>query len=288
MGNVTRTKTLRGAATPIKRLSHLDRYVSRFAGRGDGVAIRVLGPVETTLDGAPALRSYGAATSKNTNGNSLLLRLDYKRARIVLTGDLNTDSQRALLDDYVGDRIALQCDVAKACHHGSDDVSYEFLSAMRPAVTVISSWDSEGHDHLRPAIVAASATTGYLQIAADRIVTPRPGQRPHQRRQDPLRDAEREGPHLAGPHLHLPLLRPQSVAAIAPPSATRCAPETKAASSEARNSAQRAMSSGSPTRPSGMPWPSRAACSARATMSAVSRVRIVPGQIAFTRMPSRP
>jgi hypothetical protein len=62
--------------------------------------------------------------------------------------------------------------VAKACHHGSDDVSYEFLSAMRPAVTVISSGDNEGHDHPRPGIVAASATTGYLEITADRIVTP--------------------------------------------------------------------------------------------------------------------
>jgi beta-lactamase superfamily II metal-dependent hydrolase len=172
MQNVTRTKTLRGAPTPIRRLSHRDRYVPKFEGRGGGVAIRVLGPVESTVDGAPALHSYGAAASKTTNGNSLLLRLDYKRARILLTGDLNTDSQRALLADYVGDRIELQCDVAKACHHGSDDVSYEFLSAMRPAATVISSGDNEGHDHPRPAIVAASATTGYLEIAADRIVTP--------------------------------------------------------------------------------------------------------------------
>ena len=85
---------------------------------------------------------------------------------------MNRDSQRALLDDYTGNRVELQCDVAKACHHGSDDVSYEFLSTLRPAVTVISSGDNEGHDHPRPAIVAASATTGYLQIAADRIVTP--------------------------------------------------------------------------------------------------------------------
>ena len=43
---------------------------------------------------------------------------------------------------------------------------------MRPGVTVISSGDNEGHDHPRPAIVAASATTGYLEISADRIVTP--------------------------------------------------------------------------------------------------------------------
>jgi beta-lactamase superfamily II metal-dependent hydrolase len=172
MGSVTQARTLDGAATPIRRLSHVARHVPGFDGGDGDAAIRVLAPVEKEVEGRPALRSYGAAPSRNTNGNSLLLRLDYKRARILLTGDLNTDSQRALLDDYVGHRIEFQCDVAKACHHGSDDVSYEFLSAMRPAVTVISSGDNEGHDHPRPAIVAASATTGYLEIAADRIVTP--------------------------------------------------------------------------------------------------------------------
>ena len=102
----------------------------------------------------------------------MCIRDSYERVRILLTGDLNTESQHALLDDYIGKRIEFQCDVAKACHHGSDDVSYEFLSAMRPAVTVISSGDNEGHDHPRPGIVAASATTGYLEINADRIVTP--------------------------------------------------------------------------------------------------------------------
>ena len=96
----------------------------------------------------------------------------YGRVRMLLTGDLNTDSQRALLDDYAGNRIEFQCDVAKACHHGSDDVWYGFLSAMRPAVTVISSGDSEGHDHPRPGVVAASATTGYLEIKDDHLVTP--------------------------------------------------------------------------------------------------------------------
>ena len=102
----------------------------------------------------------------------MLVRLDYGRSRILLTGDLNTKSMRALLDDWAGKRQEFECDVAKACHHGSDDVSYEFLSTMRPAVTVISSGDNEGHDHPRPGVVAASATTGHLVIDRDKIVTP--------------------------------------------------------------------------------------------------------------------
>ena len=89
-----------------------------------------------------------------------------------MTGDLNRNSQRSLLADYTGERQQFECDVAKACHHGSNDVSYEFLQAMRPAVTVISSGDNEGHDHPRPTIVAASATTGFLSIENDELLSP--------------------------------------------------------------------------------------------------------------------
>jgi beta-lactamase superfamily II metal-dependent hydrolase len=172
IATVVQTTTRAGTPTPIQRLSHLDVHLPGFDGANGGAAIRVLAPVEKSVGGQPALRSYAAAADKNTNGNSLLLRLDYGRSRILLTGDLNLSSQRALLEDYVGQRIEFQCDVAKACHHGSEDVSYEFLSAMRPGVTVISSGDNEGHDHPRPSIVAASATTGYVEIKDDTLVTP--------------------------------------------------------------------------------------------------------------------
>jgi beta-lactamase superfamily II metal-dependent hydrolase len=169
---VTNAKTVADTATPIQRLSQTDEYVPGYDGSGGGISIRVLGPYETKIGGQAALHNYGSSSSVNTNGNSLLLRLDYGRVRILLTGDLNTESQQVLLNDYTGNRIEFQCDVAKACHHGSDDVSYEFLSAMRPAVTVFSSGDSEGFDHPRPGIIAASATTGYLEIKDDGIVTP--------------------------------------------------------------------------------------------------------------------
>ncbi len=160
-----------GAPTPVHRLSHVDVYLPGFDGVDSDVAVRVLGPVEYEVSGKPALRSLGG-NSQNTNGNSILLRVDYGRSRVLLTGDLNTKAQQALLEDYEGDRIEFQCDVAKACHHGSEDVSYEFMSAMAPAVTVISSGDNEGHDHPRPSIIAASATTGHMEIKDDDLVSP--------------------------------------------------------------------------------------------------------------------
>lgn len=165
-------ETAAGAPTPFRRLSAADGFMPGFEPDASDVSIRMIAPVDFEIDGAPVIRNYGSSTSHNTNGNSLLFRVDYGRARILMTGDLNSKSMKAILDDWSGERQELQCDVAKACHHGSDDVSYEFLAAMRPAVTVISSGDAEGHDHPRPAVVAASATTGYLEIANDTIVSP--------------------------------------------------------------------------------------------------------------------
>jgi len=72
----------------------------------------------------------------------------------------------------VGHLLDFQCDVAKGCPHGSDDVSFAFLQAMNASATIISSGDAEGHDHPRPRVVAASGLTGYMTVKDDQIVTP--------------------------------------------------------------------------------------------------------------------
>jgi len=172
---IVKTKTSSGQPTPIKRLSNFDQFVPGFAPNNNGEPqIRILGPVEFDIGGTPAVRRFPGGESKNTNGVSLLLRVDYGRTRMLLTGDLNKASQHALLEDYIGQRTEFLCDVAKACHHGSEDVSYQFLQAMQPAATIISSGDNEGHDHPRSSIIAASATTGYLHLddENDDLLTP--------------------------------------------------------------------------------------------------------------------
>lgn len=57
-----------------------------------------------------------------------MLRLDYGNARILLTGDLNSKSQELLLSYQAETEFTV--DVAKACHHGSEDLDISFLRAM--------------------------------------------------------------------------------------------------------------------------------------------------------------
>jgi hypothetical protein len=147
-------------------------YMPGFA-PGDGdVNIRVLAPLDEGGSRNRRLEYLQDDNSKSTNGHSILLRVDYGRTRTLLTGDLNAASQRRILEAYRGQRQELAADVTKGCHHGSDDVSYEFLSAVNAACTIISSGDNESHAHPRPTIVAASAQTGFTRIDKDRLVTP--------------------------------------------------------------------------------------------------------------------
>ncbi len=166
-----KTKNVAGNPTPIARLSHAVGFLPGFDDP-NGVRIHVLGPVEFEVGGKGAIRKLSSSDSQNTNGNSVLLRVDFGQTRVLLTGDLNQNSQKALLDDYSGRHGEFECDVTKGCHHGSGDVSKSFLGKVKPTVTIISSGDSEGHDHPRPEILAVSGVTGDQREDKDRLTSP--------------------------------------------------------------------------------------------------------------------
>lgn len=173
----TKLKRSNGSPSAIVRLSNETHdFLPGFGPNGpDSCSIRLLGPIEASVAGTPGLRKFPNGNSKNTNGHSIVLRLDYRDRRILLTGDLNTHSQNHIMSHFgLAFVEEYQCDVAKGCHHGSHDVSYRFLDGLRPLATVISSGDAETHDHPRPTIVAASAITGrrLVDLDEDRLVAP--------------------------------------------------------------------------------------------------------------------
>ena len=137
------------------------------------VTVKMLGPVLEGGSGWSGLRKLGSGRyweSKTRNGHSLVYRFDYGNARILVNGDLNEESQRLLLSYVDEDEYAV--DVAKGCHHGSDDVNLDFIRAMGARATVISSGDNESYAHPRPRIMGASAKYGRESLDPDDEVMP--------------------------------------------------------------------------------------------------------------------
>ena len=143
----------------VKRLDRSTPFLPGYAPQDNkGCTIHVLGPViEETTNGKKGLR-WLSSESKTRNGHSIVLRVDCGNARILLTGDLNTKSQKLLLSYLPESEYAV--DVAKGCHHGADDVDLGFVRAMGARATVISSGDNENYAHPRPRILGASAKYG--------------------------------------------------------------------------------------------------------------------------------
>ena len=150
--------------------------------KSDIMSMDIMGPIGTEIDGKPALPAFASNLGKTKNGNSIVIKLTIGHLRLLLGGDLNTESEYHLIHKFSGidieklkkelskklsdedrkakeaeiqkaillARKALEVDIAKSCHHGSADFSSEFLDVLNPIVTVISSGDEEPHTHPRP------------------------------------------------------------------------------------------------------------------------------------------
>lgn len=145
-------------------------WVPGFAPSQSELTLEVLGPVvEPDAQGRRRLRTFGAKVgsrsfddSKTKNGHSILLKLRYRGFSLLLGGDLNRPAEDFLLRHYgsvaEGQPLAaavpeaskrLRADMMKSCHHGSSDVTDEFLQAVQPHGFVVSSGE-EGYAHPRP------------------------------------------------------------------------------------------------------------------------------------------
>ena len=162
-----------------------DGYLQGYESDKD-FSIKVLGPVlEQDNSGVNVLRWFrkfnkGSVNKGQTkNGHSVLLKLQYKKVKILMSGDLNWAAEKFLLESHVGrsipsdaatqdEKIAFTAlarevfgsDVAKSCHHGSADFMNNFLSACDSHATVVSSGDDESHAHPRSDTLGAIGRYG--------------------------------------------------------------------------------------------------------------------------------
>lgn len=149
--------------------SNKNAYLPKYEPENSDVTLKVLGPLYYDDNGKLEMNDLGNS-SKNTNGNSIVLSMKYGCFKMLLTGDLNKKSQIKLSEEHPPGEFA--SDVAKACHHGSHDISFSFLQKVHAAATVISSGDNEKHAHPKANLLSMSALSGYLENGNDTIKSP--------------------------------------------------------------------------------------------------------------------
>ena len=147
---------------------------------GDGLQVEVLGPLPlSTLDGREGLpflgepehrphmsghprKFTGASASHTINGHSIVLRLTFGNVRFLFAGDLNAQAELELLKNHTA---KLEAEVLKVPHHGSADFSPEFMRAVQPVVSVISSGDeSEDKEYIHPRAALVGALGRHSRL----------------------------------------------------------------------------------------------------------------------------
>ncbi|WP_207914273.1 ComEC/Rec2 family competence protein, partial [Micromonospora sp. KC213] len=120
------------------------------------------GAVELTVLGPPyPMRG----TRSDPNNNSLVLRATVGGVRILLTGDAETEEQRAMVERLPPD--ALRAEVLKVAHHGSAYQDPVFLDAVRPAVAVVPVGARNDYGHPNPSILGRLTRGGARVLRTD-------------------------------------------------------------------------------------------------------------------------
>jgi competence protein ComEC len=101
------------------------------------------------------------AAFENQNNHSVVTRIEFGAASLLVTGDLQEEAILDLVDHYRGSRM-LNADVYQVGHHGSHNATTEeFLEAITPKISVISmgpptrelSWTAWKYGHPRKNVV---------------------------------------------------------------------------------------------------------------------------------------
>ena len=78
-----------------------------------------------------------AADEEDENASSLIMKLRWGQVSLLITGDIDQEGERLLLDRYSGS-TTLTATILKVAHHGSKySSSGDFLQAVSPRAAVI-------------------------------------------------------------------------------------------------------------------------------------------------------
>lgn len=97
---------------------------------------------------------------------SVSLLLTYKKCKILLCGDMNSKYEKEFLEYHKTKN--LNAHIFKANHHGSQDFSIEFLRAVSPSITVVSSGDQPDYGHPRGILLGSIGK--YAPIKVERPI----------------------------------------------------------------------------------------------------------------------
>ncbi|MFY0612903.1 MAG: hypothetical protein JXQ99_15335, partial [Hyphomicrobiaceae bacterium] len=107
------------------------------------------------------LQKYTTIKTKASSLEKKVYKMTSKGAALTEAEEKQRDSSVAKLKSLIAEaRQIFECDITKACHHGSHHFSETFLQAVNPIATVISSGDEESHSHPRPDALGAFGKFG--------------------------------------------------------------------------------------------------------------------------------
>jgi competence protein ComEC len=142
---------------PLRASAHAHRPC--FAGQRwswDGVAFEVLHPPPARLETLP----------RRSNDLSCVVAIDAGGARMLLTGDIESEVEAELVRDFAA---SLRADVLLVPHHGSRSSSAPaFLAAVAPATAVVSAGYRSRFRHPHPEVTARYEAAGARVLRSDR------------------------------------------------------------------------------------------------------------------------
>jgi competence protein ComEC len=101
------------------------------------------------------------------NNDSLVLRLHYGNRNVLLPGDAEKESERAILAENSAE--ALRADVLKIGHHGSkNSTTDEWLAGVQPRLGIISAGEDNPYGHPSPQLLERLEKAGVRILRTDR------------------------------------------------------------------------------------------------------------------------